>query len=57
MKRVTLVLASLLAAVGCASPTAPRDAAAAKAARAANAKAQLDAVSHGTNVPHRIAMN
>jgi hypothetical protein len=49
MKRVTLVLASLLAAVGCANPTGPRDAA--KVARAANAKSQLEGASREPTSP------
>jgi hypothetical protein len=40
MKRLALLVTALLAAAGCANPTAPRDGAA-KTARAASARSQL----------------
>jgi len=53
MKRIALLIASLLAATGCSSPTGPsRDDDAGKAARA---KAQLEAASQ--NPSFRLATN
>ena len=53
MKRITLLMASLLAAAGCSSPTGPsRDDDAAKAARA---KTQLEAASKSPS--YRLATN
>ena len=56
MKRLALLAGVLLAAIGCSNPTAPSDATAAKAARAANAKAQLQGGSK-PDAPGRLAAN
>jgi len=55
MKCLALFLAALLAA-GCANPTAPDDAAA-RAARAANAKRQLAAAAQTSTSSGKIATN
>jgi len=55
MKRLALLVTALLAAVGCASPTAPRDGAA-KTARAASARGQLAGATQA-NASRKISAN
>ena len=50
MKRLALCLASLLAAAGCATPTAPDARPTTTAARAASAKTQLEGASQGASL-------
>lgn len=54
MKRLVLLTASLLAALGCAAPTGPSDPD--EAAAAARARAVLEAASH-SGISGRIALN